>query len=68
MLSINLSSNDIINLGLCLSGLTITSGILSELSNNNNLNFSGKFSNNLRASSYVVMTCSLGKIYHILLN
>lgn len=67
MLSINLNSNDIINLGLCLSGLTITSGILSELRYNTTLNFSGRFSNNLRASSYVIMTCSMGKIYHILL-
>ena len=37
MVSININSNDIINLGLCLSGLTITSGLINEIRNNNNL-------------------------------
>lgn len=63
MISFNLNGYDILNGGLYLSSLTITSGLLTELRNNKELPISSNFSNNLRASSYVIMACTLGKSY-----
>lgn len=63
MISLNLNGCDILNGGLYLSALTITSGLLTELRNNKELHISSNFINNLRASSYVIMACTLGKSY-----
>jgi hypothetical protein len=63
MIQINLSSNDIFTVGLYLSALTVSSGLLSELRTNRDLPLTFRFQNNLRASSYVVMACTLGKTY-----
>ena len=63
MISFNLNGYDILNGGLHLTALTITSGLLTLFFFNKELPISSNFSNNLRASSYVIMACTLGKSY-----